>query len=248
MADHDTVAALRTENARLLALLRAHGIESNSPPPLALTVNSGTELAKLSTDEKVALFRSLFRGRTDVFPIRWESKTSGKSGYSPACANEWQPGICEKPRIKCSDCGNRRPIPLSDAVIFDHLTGERTVGVYPLLSDDTCYFLAVDFDEAEWREDVQAFVQSCAELGVPVALEISRSGKGAHAWIFFGSNVPAREARRLGTAIITYTCARTRQLKLTSYDRLFPNQDTLPKGGFGNLIVLPLQKKLRENG
>ena len=248
MADHDTVAALRTENARLLALLRAHGIESNSPPPLALTVNSGTELAKLSTDEKVALFRSLFRGRTDVFPIRWESKTSGKSGYSPACANEWQPGICEKPRIKCSDCGNRRLIPLSDAVIFDHLTGERTVGVYPLLSDDTCYFLAVDFDEAEWREDVQAFVQSCAELGVPVALEISRSGKGAHAWIFFGSNVPAREARRLGTAIITYTCARTRQLKLTSYDRLFPNQDTLPKGGFGNLIVLPLQKKLRENG
>ena len=248
MADHDTVAALRTENARLLALLRAHGIESNSPPPLALTVNSGTELAKPSTDEKVALFRSLFRGRTDVFPIRWESKTSGKSGYSPACANEWQPGICEKPRIKCSDCGNRRLIPLSDAVIFDHLTGERTVGVYPLLSDDTCYFLAVDFDEAEWREDVQAFVQSCAELGVPVALEISRSGKGAHAWIFFGSNVPAREARRLGTAIITYTCARTRQLKLTSYDRLFPNQDTLPKGGFGNLIVLPLQKKLRENG
>ena len=248
MADHDTVAALRTENARLLALLRAHGIESNSPPPLALTVNSGTELAKLSTDEKVALFRSLFRGRTDVFPIRWESKTSGKSGYSPACANEWQPGICEKPRIKCSDCGNRRLIPLSDAVIFDHLTGERTVGVYPLLSDDTCYFLAVDFDEAEWREDVQAFVQSCAELGVPVALEISRSGKGAHAWIFFGSNVPAREARRLGTAIITYTCARTRQLKLTSYDRLFPNQDTLPKGGFGKLIVLPLQTKLRENG
>ena len=89
MTDHDTILALRTENDRLLALLRAHGIESNPPPPPALMATSRTELSKLSTDEKVALFRRLFRGRTDVFPIRWESKTSGKSGYSPACANEW---------------------------------------------------------------------------------------------------------------------------------------------------------------
>jgi superfamily II DNA or RNA helicase len=122
------------------------------------------------------------------------------------------------------------------------------VGVYPLLSDDTCHFLAVDFDEAEWREDSQAFVQSGHELGVPVALEVSRSGNGAHAWIFFAGSVSARDARRLGTAIISHTCARTRLLKLTSYDRLFPNQDTMPKGGFGNLIALPLQKKPRENG
>jgi hypothetical protein len=133
-------------------------------------------------------------------------------------------------------------------VIYDHLAGEHTVGVYPLLEDDTCYFLAVDFDEADWRDDALAFMQSCEELGVPAALEISRSGKGAHAWVFFASRVSARDARRLGTAIISHTCSRTRQLKLQSYDRLFPNQDTMPKGGFGNLIALPLQKWPRENG
>ncbi|CAN0075216.1 unnamed protein product, partial [Phaeothamnion confervicola] len=131
---------------------------------------------------------------------------------------------------------------------YDHLSGESTIGVYPLVADDTCYFITIDFDEAEWREDARAFTQSCSELGVPVALEISRSGKGAHAWVFFADKVSARDARRLGTAIISHTCSRTRQLKLESYDRLFPNQDTMPKGGFGNLIALPLQKKPRENG
>jgi superfamily II DNA or RNA helicase len=206
------------------------------------------ESSRLSTDEKVALFRRLFRGRTDVYPVRWESKASGKSGYAPACANEWRAGICEKPRIKCGDCGNRLLIPLSDSVIYDHLAGEHTVGIYPLLEDDTCYFLAVDFDEDEWQADARAFGHSCDELGVPVALEISRSGHGAHAWIFFAGRVSARDARRLGTSIISHTCARTRQLKLASYDRLFPNQDTMPKGGFGNLIALPLQKQPRENG
>ena len=125
---------------------------------------------------------------------------------------------------------------------------KKVLGVYPLLTDDTCHFLAVDFDEAEWKDDSRAFAKSCDELGIPVAIEVSRSGKGAHAWIFFSDCVSARDARRLGTAIISHTCARTRLLKLTSYDRLFPNQDTMPKGGFGNLIALPLQKKSRENG
>ncbi len=183
-----------------------------------------------------------------MHPVRWESATTGKSGYAPACANEWRPGICEKPRIKCAECGNRSLIPVSDAVIYSHLAGEKTIGVYPLLPDGTCYFLAVDFDKAEWREDAKAFAQSCRELDVPVALEISRSGDGAHAWIFFTTAVPARDARRLGTAVISHVCSRTRQLSLTSYDRLFPNQDTMPKGGFGNLIALPLQKKPRESG
>jgi len=137
---------------------------------------------------------------------------------------------------------------LSDAVLYDHLAGKHTIGVYPLLPDDTCHFLAVDFDEAEWKDDVLAFEQSCHDLGVPVALEVSRSGSGAHAWVFFADRVPAREARRLGSAIISHTCARTRQLKLSSYDRLFPNQDTMPKGGFGNLIALPLQREPREQG
>ena len=259
------LAALRAENARLTGLLVAHGIVWRAPAPAPVPVptpvaaDAGLEPSHLSTAEKVALFGRLFRGRTDVYPVRWESKTSGKSGYAPACANEWRPGVCEKPRIKCGDCSSRLLIPLTDDVIYKHLAGDHTVGVYALMLDDTCYFLAVDFDEADWRDDAQAFMQSCRELGVPAALEVSRSGNGAHIWIFFAARVSARDARRLGTALISHTCARTRQLKLSSYDRLFPSQDTMPSrqgggpagsrlGGFGNLIALPLQKRPRETG
>lgn len=242
----DSLEHLRAENDRLAALLDAHGIgwrAVNSSEPQD-TDTSAREPSILSANEKVAIFRRLFGGRTDVYPIRWENK-SGKSGYAPACANEWQPGVCEKPRIKCSECPNRKFLPLTDQVIYDHLAGRHIIGVYPLLTDDTCRFLAVDFDEAQWREDAAAFAQSCRALDVPVALEVSRSGNGAHAWIFFASVVPARDARRLATAIISHACARTHQLKMSSYDRLFPNQDTMPKGGFGNLIALPLQKQAR---
>jgi superfamily II DNA or RNA helicase len=245
MPEQDLLSKLQAENARLVSLLESHRIEWRQPLAVAPAI---LESSRLSTGEKLVLFRRLFRGRADVYPIRWESKTTGKSGYAPACANEWRAGVCEKPRIKCSDCSNRSLLPLSDTVIYGHLAGEHTVGVYPLLEDDSCYFLAVDFDEAEWRDDARAFTHSCGALGVPVALEISRSGRGAHAWIFFAGRVSARDARRLGTAIISDTCARTRQLRLQSYDRLFPNQDTMPKGGFGNLIALPLQKGPREMG
>ena len=237
------VDKLRAENARLVALLDSQGIEWRT----AACVGLEHPDPPLSTDDKVALFRRLFRGRTDVVPIRWENK-AGKTGYSPACANEWRTGVCEKPRVKCSDCSHRLLVPLTDKTLYDHLSGRHTAGVYPLLADDSCHFLAVDFDDADWRADAQAFAQSGRELGVPVALEISRSGHGAHAWLFFASKVAARDARRLGTALISHTCARTRQLKLTSYDRLFPSQDVMPKGGFGNLIALPLQKLPRENG
>ena len=256
MTEREDLKALQAENARLVALLQSHGIAwratpAASQPAMTASVPApapASPVPSLSTADKVALFRRLFRGRTDVYPVRWEGKTSGKSGYAPACANEWRSGVCEKPRIKCGDCSHRLLVPLSDSVIYDHLAGKQTVGVYPLLEDDTCHFLAVDFDEADWQQDAQAFMQSCDELGVPAALEISRSGQGAHAWVFFGGRVSARDARRLGTAIISHTCARTRQLRLASYDRLFPNQDTMPKGGFGNLIALPLQKHPRESG
>ena len=247
MTDLEALAALQAENARLVRLLEHHSIEWRLPSP-PVTNPQEPVSRRLSPAEKVALFSRLFRGRTDVYPVRWEGKTSGKAGYAPACANEWRAGVCEKPRIKCGDCSHRLLIPVSDAVIYGHLAGQHTIGVYPLLDDDTCYFLAVDFDEADWREDAYAFMQSCEELGVSAALEISRSGNGAHAWVFFANRVSARDARRLGTAIISHTCTRTRQLKLASYDRLFPNQDTVPKGGFGNLIALPLQKRPRERG
>lgn len=242
MSEEDVTAKLRAENARLIALLEAHGIDWHLPvriPTRQIEVSQ-----QFDTTGKLALFQSLFRGRTDVYPIRWESK-AGKSGYAPACANEWRPGVCEKPRIKCGDCGNRQLLPLTSDVLYRHLAGEITVGIYPLLSDDSCFFLAVDFDEADWRDDSLAFVMSCRELSVPVALEVSRSGKGAHCWIFFERATSACDARRLGAAVISHTCERTRQLTLTSYDRMFPNQDIMPKGGFGNLIALPLQKRAR---
>ena len=210
----EEVTRLLAENRRLRELLTEHGIAWQARDITPTRDRS----PRLGTDEKVKLFASLFRGREDVYPIRWESK-AGKSGYSPACANEWRAGICEKPRIKCGDCAHRALIPFTGQTVFDHLAGRHTVGVYPLLSDDTCHFLAVDFDDAEWREDARAFAR-----------------------------VSARDARRLGTALISHACARTRQLKLSSYDRLFPNQDTMPKGGFGNLIALPLQKAPRESG
>lgn len=245
---------LRGENARLSALLEERGIqyreieaENHSAPTTPGSSERAEQQSALSTLEKVALFRKLFRGRSDVFPVRWESD-KGRSGYAPACSNEWKPGVCEKPRIKCGECPNRAFVPLDDRAIYNHLAGAATIGVYPLLPDDTCHFLAVDFDEADWREDARAFARSCRELDIPVALEISRSGNGAHAWIFFAQAVAAREARRLGTAVISHACAHSRQLKLSSYDRLFPSQDTLPKGGFGSLIALPLQKQARERG
>lgn len=241
---------LRDENAQLKALLTRHGISWNVPastePARALQKqNDSPATSHFTPAEKIALFRRLFRGREDVYPQRWES-LKGTSGYSPACGNEWKPGICHKPRIKCSDCDQRQLLPITDQVVYDHLAGKQTMGVYPLLTDESCYFLAADFDEADWQGDAKAFIQTCQELDIPAALEISRSGNGAHAWIFFAQPIPAREARQLGAALISHTCDRTRQMSLTSYDRLFPNQDTMPKGGFGNLIALPLQKQPRQ--
>ncbi len=122
------------------------------------------------------------------------------------------------------------------------------MGVYPMLQDETCYFLAADFDEESWEEDVTAFSVACERLGVPVALERSRSGRGAHLWFFFEEALPAAMARNFGSYLLTETMEGRPEIGLDSYDRLFPNQDTLPKGGFGNLIALPLQKKSRDLG
>ena len=203
---------------------------------------------------KIALFRSLFRGREDVYPVRFESRKSGRGGYAPACANEWVRGICEKPRVKCAVCPNRCLLPVTDDVIRWHLSGrddrgrEFVAGVYPMLQDESCLFLAVDFDGQDWQRDVTAVLQACGRWELPAALERSRSGNGAHLWFFFAEAVPARLARNLGSVLLTESMERRPEVGLHSYDRLFPNQDTLPKGGFGNLIALPLQKKARARG
>ena len=198
--------------------------------------------------EKIALFRSLFRGREDVFAHRWVSKKTGKSGYSYVCKNEWASRICQKPRIKCSECPHREFVPLDDEVLRKHFQGVHTVGIYPMLKNENCFFLAVDFDKEGWTENVFTFRDTCLEKNVPVAIERSRSGNGAHAWIFFEEEILASMARKLGSYLITKTMSKQYQMDMKSYDRLFPNQDTLPKGGFGNLIVLPFQKEASRSG
>ena len=206
-------------------------------------------------EDKIALFRSIFRGRDDVFPKRFESVKTGKSGYQPVCRNEWIRPVCRKPQIKCRDCDSRDFVPMSDEVTRNHLMGvdpadrharDYVIGVYPMLPDETCWFLAIDFDKHTWREDAAAYQDTCRAFDVPAALERSRSGSGGHVWIFFSEPVPAKLARQLGAFMLTQAMERQPELGFDSYDRFFPSQDTLPKGGFGNLIALPLQKKARE--
>ncbi|MDF1593670.1 MAG: DEAD/DEAH box helicase family protein [Desulfobacterales bacterium] len=211
----------------------------------------------LSETEKITLFRSLFRGREDVYPRRFESKRSGKSGYQPVCRNEWIRPLCKKPKIKCGECENRNFESLTAEVIRNHLTGkdpndryqrEFVIGVYPMLTDETCWFLAVDFDKETWFEDAGTYLKTCKNFHIPAYLEKSRSGNGGHVWIFFSEPVPAKLARHLGSFMLTQAMENRPEMGFDSYDRFFPSQDTMPKGGFGNLIALPLQKKVREKG
>jgi superfamily II DNA or RNA helicase len=207
-----------------------------------------------SVEAKVALFRSLFRGRDDVYPRRFESRRTGKSGYQPACANEWTAGLCEKPKVKCAACPHRRFLAVTDEALRWHLTGQDdrgrdfVMGVYPMLLDETCFFLAADLDKLHWQQDAEAVLETCRQLDLTAALERSRSGNGAHVWLFFREAIPAGLARKVGSHILTETMERRPDVGLDSYDRFFPNQDTLPQGGLGNLIALPLQKQPREQG
>jgi len=201
----------------------------------------------LTKNQKVALFKQLFKGRSDVFAVRWEN-SKGRNGYSVACNNERVPGTCNKPRIKCNECLYRKFKALDDQTVHDHLIGKQIVGLYPLLTDNTCHLLAMDFDKADWRDAVEALAQVCLQLSIPYATEISRSGNGAHLWIFFSEAVPAREARLLGFALLDKAMEIYPNLSFESYDRLFPNQDFMPEGGFGNLIALPLQYQARQVG
>lgn len=196
--------------------------------------------------EKIDLFMSLFKGRTDVYAKKWKSK-KGTSGYSPVCLNEWVPGICNKPNTKCSACGNQLYGALKRSVVEMHLRGQHIIGVYPMNFDETCHFLAIDFDKEGWKQDISVIRNICSKFEIPVAIERSQSGNGCHAWFFFEQKVSAAFARKFGTSLLTYSMSERHEISFKSYDRLFPNQDTMPDGGFGNLIALPLQKTARDN-
>ena len=251
--DSDEAARIRDRLARLeverdALQTRLAELETQTPAAPNGGLADGPVTERSPAREKVALFRSLFRGRDDVYPRRWENDRTGKSGYAPACSNEWKPQTCGKPRIKCGSCPNQAFLSVTDEAIVDHLRGRHTLGVYPMLADSTCHFLAADFDKETWRADAEAFLAACNSTGVPAVLERSRSGNGGHVWIFFAEAVPAALARRLGAHLLTEAMENNPDIGFKSYDRLFPSQDTLPDGGFGNLIALPLQGVPRENG
>lgn len=249
---------LHKENEVLRSLLKIHGVEyetrmkedMNKPIYSLVSVPTIT----LSIDERIRLFQSLFKGREDVFARRWFSKTTGKSGYQPVCINEWKQGICDKKKYRCAICPNRNFAPLTTQDMYRHLEGKDeyccdVVGLYAIMQDNNCAFLCADFDDKNckygYKEDVLAYVGVCREWLIPYAIERSRSGNGAHVWIFFEAPLPASKARRLGNAILTEAMTRNGQMSFNSYDRFFPNQDYLPEGGFGNLVALPLQGQAR---
>lgn len=202
----------------------------------------------LSKEEKVKLFMDYFRGRDDTYPyLSIDKNNPSKKYYIPACANEWKQGVCNKTMKKlCKTCHYRENKPLTYDIYERHLMGE-IIGIYPLLNDETCYFLAFDFDdkleEKNIKDDVLAFWSICDEFHVPISVEKSRSGKGFHIWLFFSEKVKAITARKLGSLLLSKTMEIRDNLKISSFDRMFPSQDFLPKGGYGNLIVLPFQKE-----
>ena len=242
----ERLARLDTERTELETRLAQLTNPTSKQP--ARPCPSGTVTNRSPTSDKISLFRTLFGGREDVYPRRWENAAKGKTGYAPVCANEWKPGLCHKPRVRCGACPNQAFVPITDEAVERHLRGHHTIGVYSILADDTCWFLAADFDKETWRRDAGAYLDACRAKGVPAALERSRSGNGAHVWLFFEEPVPASLARRLGAHLLTEAMERNPDIGFGSYDRFFPSQDTIPQGGFGNLIALPLQGGPRENG
>lgn len=237
------VATLRAENARLLRLLEMAPAEAQAPGPVQTGIFEappGPVHAGSPPATKVAFFASIFAARRDVYAVRWENKRTGRCGWMPAVEGGWRKGAAPR---------DRSYLPLTEEILTAHLSGEIAIGLYPLLDADRCHWLAADFDGQAAMLDALAYLKAARSIGVTAALEVSRSGVGAHAWIFFTGPIPAVIARQLGTGLLREAIALRGRMDLASYDRLFPSQDVLPEsGGIGNLIAAPLQGRCRRDG
>ncbi|WP_255437786.1 hypothetical protein [Thalassobacillus sp. CUG 92003] len=218
------ITRLKDENQKLKELLKKHQIPVSNYQDKHVQPSARTEILQ----KRITIFRGLFKGRTDVYAVYWDS--NGESNYAPA--RKYEPNKKYK---------ERELLPLTDNVIENHLRGNKTIGIYPLLKDETCWFLAVDFDKQDWQKDALTFKGGCNNVVVPASMEVSRSGNGCHVWIFFSEQLTAKTGRRLGNFLMNRTLEKRYETGVDSFDRFFPNQDTMPKGGFGNLIALPLQ-------
>jgi superfamily II DNA or RNA helicase len=236
------LASLRAENARLLRLLKLTRREAAPPGPAQagfFEAPPGAVHAGSPPEVKVAFFGALFAARTDLYAVRWDNVRTGQRGWLPAVRGGWRKGVPH---------AERDYLPLTAGVLSAHLSGQLHLGLYPLLDGDRCWWLAADFDGSAAMLDALNYIKAARTLSVPVGLEVSRSGTGAHTWIFFTGPVPAETARRLGTGLLREAMALRGQMSLASYDRLFPSQDALPAGGVGNLIAAPLYGKARRDG
>ncbi|MGN0038534.1 MAG: TOTE conflict system archaeo-eukaryotic primase domain-containing protein [Coriobacteriales bacterium] len=205
----------------------------------------------LRAGERLHLFMELFGHRKDCFALRWE-KASGEAGYSPKCVNWHRPGVCRL-SVGCSRCRHRVLEALNETHLEGHLDTKnpdtsKTVAIYPLDACECTSFLAIDLDHRSWQSAARALAMSFSEMGVAAYCERSRSGDGAHIWVFFAEPVPAKKARDLGSLALTHAMEKTGAIDFSCYDRMFPSQDLLPERGFGNCIALPLQGGPRNSG
>ena len=235
------VQRLRAENARLSRLLELCGQDTAPAPEQLSAPVTAPGLVTMTSPvaDKLALFADRFRARADVYAVRWENARTGAAGWMPAVAGGWRKGMDRRGAVH---------LPRTPGVVAAHLVGDVFMGLYPLLLGSTCQFVAADFDGATATLDALAYVKAARAAAVPAALEISQSGRGAHVWIFFTDVVPAVTARAVGTALLHEAMMLRGSMDLRSYDRLFPNQDVLPDGGFGNLIAAPLHGRRRKDG
>src|ERR1700737_1156865 len=233
---------LGAEIVRLQRLLKLSEAQARAADPDQATLTGAPQSPVRMTsspEDKIRFYFDLFRCRTDIYALRWENRRDGRSGWMPAIKGYWRKGMnrAEAPYL-----------PLTPDVVDAHLRGEIHIGLYPLSDDDTCWWVAADFDKEAAMLDALAYMKAARSYGIPAALEVSQSGRGAHVWIFFAPATPASAARRIATSLLGEAIQLRGSMSLTSYDRLFPSQDVHTGRGMGNLIAAPLNGTRRQHG